>query len=123
STSWKKWPTSSPYPSAWTCRKASTPRSRPPARCRAANIEARHHRLHAREGELMKNAPMIKVLCTMAAALYGCFAASPSRADATATLNIDVNKPGAAIPKTFYGLMTEEINHAYDGGLFAELIQ
>ena len=27
-------------------------------------------------------------------------------------------------PKTFYGLMTEEINHAYDGGtLLAELIQ
>ena len=23
----------------------------------------------------------------------------------------------------FYGLMTEEINHSYDGGLFAELIQ
>ena len=23
----------------------------------------------------------------------------------------------------FYGLMTEEINHSYDGGLYAELIQ
>ena len=40
-----------------------------------------------------------------------------------ATIDIDVNKPGAAIPPTFYGLMTEEINHSYDGGLFAELIQ
>ena len=27
------------------------------------------------------------------------------------------------IPATFYGLMTEEINHSYDGGVFAELIQ
>ena len=44
-------------------------------------------------------------------------------ADISATLDIDVNKPGVAIPKTFYGLMTEEINHAYDGGLYAELIQ
>ena len=40
-----------------------------------------------------------------------------------ATLDIDVNKPSVTIPKMFYGLMTEEINHGYDGGLFAELIQ
>jgi len=40
-----------------------------------------------------------------------------------ATINVDVNKPGAAIAPAFYGLMTEEINHSYDGGLFAELIQ
>jgi alpha-L-arabinofuranosidase len=40
-----------------------------------------------------------------------------------AVLDIDVNKPGPTIPPTFYGLMTEEINHSYDGGLFAELIQ
>jgi len=39
------------------------------------------------------------------------------------TLDVDVNKPGTAIPPTFFGLMTEEINHAYDGGLYAELIQ
>ena len=41
----------------------------------------------------------------------------------SATLTIDVGKPGPAIPASFYGLMTEEINHSYDGGLFAELIQ
>src|SRR5690242_19008862 len=40
-----------------------------------------------------------------------------------ATIDVDVNKPGVSIPPTFYGLMTEEINHSYDGGLFAELIQ
>src|SRR5438105_15290209 len=45
------------------------------------------------------------------------------RADVTATLDIDVSKRGPAIPPTFGGLMTEEINHSYDGGLFAELIQ
>ena len=44
-------------------------------------------------------------------------------AAATATIDIDVNKPGVVIPPGFYGLMTEEINHSYDGGLFAELIQ
>ncbi len=40
-----------------------------------------------------------------------------------ATITIDVGKPGVTIPPTFYGLMTEEINHSYDGGLFAELVQ
>ena len=46
------------------------------------------------------------------------------RAQSTkATLDVDVNKPGVTIPPNFFGLMTEEINHAYDGGLYAELIR
>src|SRR5580693_6533365 len=44
-------------------------------------------------------------------------------ADTTATLSVDVDKPGVAISPTLYGLMTEEINHSYDGGLYPELIQ
>jgi alpha-N-arabinofuranosidase len=48
---------------------------------------------------------------------------APARAGVSATLDVDVNKPGVPIPPTLYGLMTEEINHSYDGGLFAELIQ
>ena len=36
---------------------------------------------------------------------------------------VQVDKPGAAIPPTFYGLMTEEINYSYDGGLYGELIR
>lgn len=50
-------------------------------------------------------------------------AACAARADISATLDVDVNKPGPSIPSHLFGLMTEEINHAYDGGLFAELIQ
>ena len=42
---------------------------------------------------------------------------------ATATLDVDLAHPGVAIPPTFAGLMTEEINHSYDGGLLAELVQ
>ena len=38
-------------------------------------------------------------------------------------LTIHVDQPGVRISPTFYGLMTEEINHSYDGGLYAELIQ
>src|SRR4051794_19607407 len=39
------------------------------------------------------------------------------------SITIDATQPGAKIGPMFYGLMTEEINHAYDGGLYAELIQ
>lgn len=39
------------------------------------------------------------------------------------SLKVRVNQPGVKISPMFYGLMTEEINHAYDGGLYAELIQ
>ncbi|HTK76501.1 MAG TPA: alpha-L-arabinofuranosidase C-terminal domain-containing protein [Gemmataceae bacterium] len=42
---------------------------------------------------------------------------------APARLEIDLGHPGHAIPAGFYGLMTEEINYSYDGGLFAELIR
>lgn len=40
-----------------------------------------------------------------------------------ATLNIDAAHPGARINPKFYGLMTEEINHSYDGDIYGELIQ
>jgi alpha-N-arabinofuranosidase len=36
---------------------------------------------------------------------------------------VDAGKPGVAIPAGFFGLMTEEINHSYDGGLYAELVR
>ncbi len=39
------------------------------------------------------------------------------------SLTVKVDQPGARISPMFYGLMTEEINHSYDGGLYAELIQ
>src|SRR5262249_41121737 len=38
-------------------------------------------------------------------------------------LTVKVDQPGVKISPMFYGLMTEEINHSYDGGLYAELIQ
>ena len=38
-------------------------------------------------------------------------------------LTVGVDRPGIKISPMLYGLMTEEINHAYDGGLYAELIQ
>lgn len=54
------------------------------------------------------------------ASLCGCCLAS---ADAQVTLNIDAGQRGPAIGDRHYGIFFEEINHAGDGGLYAELIQ
>ena len=39
------------------------------------------------------------------------------------TVTIDTASPSGKVSPLFYGLMTEEINHAYDGGLYAELVR
>lgn len=39
------------------------------------------------------------------------------------TVTIDTASPLGRVSPLFYGLMTEEINHAYDGGLYAELVR
>jgi len=46
----------------------------------------------------------------------------PARAD-RATLKVDLSKPGAKISPMLYGIFFEEINHAGDGGLYAEMIR
>ena len=46
-----------------------------------------------------------------------------SASNAAAQLAIDVTQTVSPISPTLYGLMTEEINHSYDGGLYAEMIQ
>ena len=45
-----------------------------------------------------------------------CLAAEP-------TFTVDATGPIAKVSPMFYGLMTEEINHSYDGGLYAELVR
>ena len=61
---------------------------------------------------------IVSLLCSVCALEVG-------KADAadSGSLVVDCSKPGPKIGPLFYGLMTEEINHAYDGGLYAELIQ
>jgi alpha-N-arabinofuranosidase len=39
------------------------------------------------------------------------------------TLTIEADKPAAKMSPIHYGLMTEEINYSYDGGLYAELVR
>lgn len=41
----------------------------------------------------------------------------------SATINIDVSKPGPRLNPKMYGIFLEEINHGVDGGLYAELVR
>src|ERR1700761_3912821 len=40
-----------------------------------------------------------------------------------ASLTIHADQPVHAVSPTLYGLMTEEINYSYDGGLYAEMVR
>jgi alpha-L-arabinofuranosidase len=51
---------------------------------------------------------------------FGLPACVPAQAP---SLAIQVDKPTAKVSPTLYGLMTEEINFSYDGGLYAELVR
>jgi len=51
------------------------------------------------------------------------YAASIAALVAEPTLTVDVAHPAGKVSPRLYGLMTEEINHCYDGGLYAELIR
>src|SRR5438552_12710837 len=62
--------------------------------------------------------PWLAIITTFAG-----IAVTSVRANAPVTLDIDLSRPGVSSPSSLSGLMTEEITHAHDGGLFAELIQ
>ncbi|MES2392928.1 MAG: alpha-L-arabinofuranosidase C-terminal domain-containing protein [Acidobacteriota bacterium] len=49
-------------------------------------------------------------------------AAKPEPATPAAQLTIHTDRPLHAVSPILYGMMTEEINHAFDGGLYPELI-
>ncbi|MDQ6733202.1 MAG: alpha-N-arabinofuranosidase [Nitrospirota bacterium] len=60
--------------------------------------------------------PLLTVLASL-------FAQQQSQQSAVASLQIEVQKPVAKVSPLLYGLMTEEINYSYDGGLYAELVR
>lgn len=41
----------------------------------------------------------------------------------TPSLTLDLTRPGLPVSPVLYGLMTEEINYSYDGGLYGELLR
>jgi len=70
---------------------------------------------------VMKSATVL-----VAAAFLGVIGMQGQQAGApapVATLTIDASKPVAKVSPTLYGLMTEEINYSYEGGLYGELVQ
>ena len=64
----------------------------------------------------MKARNFFSLVITLLLLIIKSFAQTPS-------LTLHLDKPGAAVSPMLYGLMTEEINHSYDGGLYAELIR
>ena len=42
--------------------------------------------------------------------------------NAQVTINVDASNPGIKVSPNLYGIFFEDINHAADGGLYAELI-
>ena len=58
----------------------------------------------------------------MGCSAAGCLGMTSAHA-AGPTITIDATAPAGKVSPLFYGLMTEEINHSYDGGLYAELVQ
>ncbi len=70
----------------------------------------------------MKTNPLFLFLPACLSLLVAAIAAPTARAQ-NPTLTIDVALPKAKFPASHYGLMTEEINYSYDGGLYAELVR
>jgi len=62
---------------------------------------------------------MINKWCVMLAAALGVAGLGASGP----TITIDAASSSGKVSPLFYGLMTEEINHSYDGGLYAELVR
>jgi alpha-L-arabinofuranosidase len=50
-------------------------------------------------------------------------AQQPATTEAGAVLKIQTDTSVGQVSPTLYGLMTEEINHSYDGGIYAELVR
>lgn len=61
--------------------------------------------------------PLFLAVCFFAAGLLRGQSTGP------AVLTIHADQTASKVSPTLYGLMTEEINHSYDGGLYAELIR
>ncbi|MGD0737045.1 MAG: alpha-L-arabinofuranosidase C-terminal domain-containing protein [Terracidiphilus sp.] len=60
---------------------------------------------------------------SFAIALFAVFALSCTLFAQPATLTVQADHPTAKVSPMLYGLMTEEINFSYDGGLYGELVR
>src|ERR1051326_7453562 len=99
--------------------------SGPPALCRfendhsdlCANNTAAHCQTYLFSPNALTNHVPMKILFTLIALTL-----RPLLSPA-GTFTVDAGHSTGKVSPILYGLMTEEINHSYDGGLYAELIQ
>ena len=66
---------------------------------------------------------MLRTFAWVSAAAACCIVSFSCFAQSAASLSVDANDAVAAVSPTLYGLMTEEINHSYEGGLYPELLR
>ncbi len=66
---------------------------------------------------------MKKAICLSALSLFLLGGRTVAQETKNAVININANEKVGDISPMFYGLMTEEINYSYDGGLYAELLR
>lgn len=74
---------------------------------------------------MKKNLPslLMILLLLIAVPLASALARTRATAQENPTLTIEAARPTGKVSPMHYGLMTEELNHAYDGGLYAELVR
>ena len=70
----------------------------------------------------MRGAKSLAVGLTVLAGTTAGFAQTNAN-DATPVIRIQADQVKATVSPLLYGLMTEEINYSYEGGLYAELIR
>jgi alpha-N-arabinofuranosidase len=61
-------------------------------------------------------------LAVIALSVFATSGAVLAQASSVATLTIQMGKPVGKVSPTLYGLMTEEINYSYEGGLYGEMV-
>jgi alpha-N-arabinofuranosidase len=77
------------------------------------------------QGERSVTKTMIRL--AVAASIFGCTAlgaqnGGPTSAATRGQLTVDATASVSPVSPTLYGLMTEEINYSYDGGIYAEMV-
>ena len=65
----------------------------------------------------------LRSLCLALIAAGAAISSSAQPADAVTVLKISADQVAAKVSPQLYGLMTEEINYSYEGGLYGELIR
>jgi alpha-L-arabinofuranosidase len=65
----------------------------------------------------------IQVMKTLLAQLVALLFAAAAAGEELATIRVAADKPGAPVSRSLYGIFFEEVNHAGDGGLYAEMIR